>query len=230
MITSVSNEKIKELIKLKQKKYRIENKKFLIEGYHLVEEAYKKGILIEVFSVKAENYPNSTLISENVLRKLTFSKSPQKIVGVCQFFNNQYESDKILVLDNINDPGNFGTLLRTALAFGYKRIIVSEDTCDQYNDKVIRSSQGAIFNVQIIRGNLPQLLKKLENFKIIGATLNGEFQRPSREKIALVLGNESQGINSEVLKCCQQLVSIEVAEVESLNVAAAGSILMHSFK
>ncbi|XMB87024.1 RNA methyltransferase [Mycoplasmatota bacterium WC44] len=231
MIQSMSNNKVKELNKLNKKKHRLEEGKFLVEGYHLVEEAKKAGYLLEVLSTEDYDFENVTLVDRLIIEKLSKSKSPQDVIGVCKMIDKNIQSDKILILDDISDPGNFGTLLRSAVGFGFEKIIVSKDTCDEYNDKVIRSSQGAIFHVDIVRGDLVSEIKALSEYKIIGTDLKGKTNyEDTVEKIALVLGNESRGMSEEVKEYCDEMLLIEINKIESLNVAIAGSILMHMIK
>ncbi len=236
-ILSVNNEYIKYLLKLKEKKFRQQEKKFLIEGYHLVEEAYKANVLKEVLvidDITAFNNTNKIKVNESIIKKLSSTITPQKIIGVCEInSNSDLIGDKILLLDNINDPGNLGTIIRSAVGFGVTTIIMGPDCVDLYNDKVIRSTQGAIFRINIIVKNLKEIIKKLKEkeVQIIGTSLESSvflqnIKKPNR--YAIILGNEANGIKQELLDLTDLNVKIEISEqLESLNVAVAGSIIMY---
>lgn len=242
VITSIQNPKIKDLAKLKEKKYRDECKRYLIEGIHLIEMA--KEYLLEILVVDEKIIPKDSyfkkipvnIVSEDVIKKLSFTKSPQPIIGVCIYFNNEVLlNNRVLLLDNLQDPGNIGTILRSALAFNVNEIVMSKDTVDIYNDKVIRSSQGAIYKLNIVYKDLKEtidILKK-NNVKVFGTSLvNGKNLR-SIEKInnyALILGNEGNGVNKELLSITNENIFIEMEDkIDSLNVSIAGAIIMHYF-
>lgn len=239
IIKSINNSYIKELSKLHIKKYREQAEKFIIEGYHLVNEAKAANLLLEVLITKEEERIKgtlNTLVNKDIIKKLAKTKNPQDIIGICKIkkatalFGNRF-----LLLDNINDPGNLGTLIRTALGFGIDQIIVSSDTVDLYNDKVIRGAQGALFKIPIITGDLITYIEKLKACKtsIIGTALsNGKGLKDMEKsnKYAIILGNEAKGIKEEILKLTDENVKIEIDEkLESLNVAIAGAILMYHF-
>jgi rRNA methylases len=242
IITSVKNEKIKQLIKLKQKKYRDETQTFLIEGYHLVEEALKMNCVSLL--IKSEDcfdsidFKDKLIVSTAIIEKLSFSKKPQPVMALCHYldFDIDYSlAQKILILDDVQDPGNVGTLIRTALAFNYDGILISNKNADIYNDKVIRSTQGAIFKIPIIKTNLIKEINLLKefNFNIIGTSLNksillDELKLNNTQKLVVILGNEGSGISQEVLKKVDISIKIPISkQVESLNVAVAGAIVLY---
>ena len=148
-ILSDNNQKIKELIKLNMPKYRKELKMFIVEGAHLVDEAKKASLLIEAFSI--EEKEGYTLISESAMKKICHTDTIVTEIGLCKLIEKNELKDKLLILDAIQDPGNLGSLMRSAKAFGFNTIILGEGTCDIYNDKAIRSSQGAIFKLNFIK-------------------------------------------------------------------------------
>ena len=236
-ITSLNNEYIKKIAKLKDKKHRNEEKKFLIEGFHLIEEAYKANILIELFVVKAiEKYNDipQVKVNEKIIEKLSSTNSPQSIIGVCKIKDNtKIRGNKILLLDNINDPGNMGTLIRSSLGFGIDTIVISEDSVDVYNEKTVRATQGALFHSNIVVDNLEKCIKSLkeENITIIGTSLKSSkplSDIKNKDKYAIILGNEANGVKEKLLKQTDINVKIEMNEkLESLNVAVAGSIIMY---
>ncbi len=235
-ILSVNNELIKNTAKLKDKKYRIEQQEFLIEGYHLVNEAYNKNRLVKVFTIDDVEFKNVEIIkvSKEVIKKLSNTINPQNIVGVCKMERDiNLEGNKFLILDCVSDPGNMGTLIRSALGFGIDTIIISNDSVDIYNDKVIRSTQGALFNVHIIVMPVKEAIKKLKqkDVLIIGTSLKSSIdlrEIKKQEKYAIILGNEARGLSNEV--CSMTDVNVRIAidkQLESLNVAVAGSIVMY---
>lgn len=240
-ITSINNEYIKSLMKLKEKKYRAEQKKFLIEGYHLVNEAYNSHCL-EAILVTDEKIHNqykdidAIKVNSNILKKLSFTTSPQEIVGICSCkSDNGIRGSKILLLDNVNDPGNLGTLIRTGLGFNIDTIILGLDCVDLYNDKVIRATQGAIFKINIITQDLNESIQYLKsnNIPVIGTSLQSSIDLKNSNitnKYGLLLGNEAQGVKKELLKQTDMNVKIITnPALESLNVAVAGSIIMYYF-
>lgn len=242
-IQSVNNPYIKDLAKLKEKKYRNINKKYIVEGFHLVKEAYLKNVLKEVLyvdalDIKEINNPNISFIKVNkeVINKLSDTTNPQSIMGICEIKDveidyNDY--DHLLILDGVNDPGNLGTLIRTALGFNIDLIVLSKDTVDLYNSKSIRATQGAMFALPIIYRDLEKELDliKRSNIKIIGTSLNTNNKLDSLEKIdryAIVLGNEARGAKESTLEKTDINVIIETnKKLESLNVSIAGAIMMY---
>jgi len=228
MITSLTNQKVKELVKLQNKKNRIAAGLFLVEGFHLVEEAMKAGVLVEVLSTEEYNFKKNTLVTEHIIEKLANTKAPQGVIGVCEFPNIDIVSNKILVLD-ISNPINLGTLLRSALGFGFKKVILSKNSCDEFSDKVLRGSQGAIFHIEIERMELAEVIEKYSDYEILAADMSGATEFAVPEKVVLILGNESFGLPDEI-KASTKLISIDTDSIESLNLSVAGSILMHTLK
>jgi len=222
-INSIHNQKIKKLSKLLTKKGRINSDYFLVDGKHLVEEAISLGIAIEVFSTSNVG----TKVTKDVIRKLSDTKTPQEIVAVVKKQKAKSITSKVLVLNNIQDPGNIGTLIRSAKAFGYETVITNIK--DIYNPKIIRSSQGAILSINI----LPiSSYKDLNEHQLIGTIVKDGIDikdfKPNK-KHAIVLGNESKGLLIEEQKDMDVNVTIK-SNFESLNVAIAGSIIMNEYK
>lgn len=231
MIQSVDNPKIKEIRKLVLAKYRKKERKFIVEGAHLVEEAKKIGVLLEAFSI--EEKPGYTKVSEAVMKSISNTDSVVKEVGLCKYIEKNDLSQHILILDGIQDPGNMGTLLRSACAFGFKTLFISNSSVDIYNDKVIRASQGAIFKLNFIFGNPKDFISNLKGYKIYGT--NVVLGKPletikKEEKLAIVLGNEGNGISKEVQDLNLDNIYIPMEDTESLNVAIAGSIIMYQLR
>ena len=237
LITSVHNEHIKELVKLKEKKYRDESNTFLVETKHLVLEAYKAGLIKELILEQDEIFPLDvpiTYVSKEVLKKLSSVESPSKVMAVVnkREVENTY-GEKVLILDRIQDPGNLGTIIRSAVAFNIKTIICSPDTVDFYNPKVVRASQGMMFHIPILVKDTKEVINELRknDYKIVGTKVtNGKDVRTASiySHFALIIGNEGQGISKEIDEMCDEYLYIKMNEnCESLNASVAASILLY---
>lgn len=234
--TSINNEHIKEIKKLNQKKYRDINNKFIIEGEHLIEEALKNNIVEEIFLLEGfnRNYQIKTnYINEKVMKYITELDSIPKAIGICHKKNDQVNGNHILVLDNIQDPGNLGTIIRSAVAFNIDTIILNKKGVDLYNSKVLRSTQGMIFNINIVIEDLTKILKdlKTKNYKIITTRVDGGKlikHLEKNEKFAIIIGNEGQGVSQELQNLSDEYIYIPMNEkCESLNAAVATSIILY---
>ena len=227
-IESLSNAKVKNWNKLKEKKYRDEAGLFLIEGDHLIKEALKKQMVVSTIGLN-ETYDYT--VNPEILKKLSSQKSGTKEIAVVKKIEEKkVQGDKILILDNIQDPGNLGTIIRSAVAFNISTIILSDDCVDLYNDKVIRSSEGMIFNINIVRKKLIEIIPKLKEngYTVYATTVNGNGYFENDSKIALVIGNEGNGIKEDILNLCDKNITIKMnKECESLNAGVAASILMY---
>lgn len=231
MITSKDNKEIKYINKLRKASFRDSEGIFIVEGFHLVEEAYKRGLLLKVISTKEEafNVPH-LIVSESILKHLSNLTSPN-IIGLVKINeNNNIEGNLILALDNIQDPGNLGTILRSAKAFNVKTILLSQESVSLYNDKVIRSGQGLIFDLNIIRCDLAEMIKNL-GFKVLITDVDGGTDVKDyklKERSILVMGSEGRGISEKIKELKDEALYIKMNEdCESLNVAVAASIIMH---
>lgn len=235
MITSIQNELIKETIKLKQKKYRLERNLFLVEGYHMVEEAFHLGLIQTIFYVQDCPYPfpNQVQVTSDVMKKLSDVETPQGIIAVCEKPRTNKDSKRVLLLDHIQDPGNLGTLFRSAVAFGFHTVILDE-CVDPFNPKVIRATQGALFKLQIEESSISSFISNHPNWTIIGTDLKTDVTLENYHELptllALVLGNEGNGVDPSILAKTTQNIKITMQNTESLNVSVAGSILMHHFQ
>ena len=231
MLTSLDNPKIKELIKLKKAKERKKENKFIVEGPHLVKEARNLNLLIEAFSL--EEKEGYTAISKQIMDKISETDTTVTEIGLCKMLNSNKLCDKLLILDAVQDPGNLGAIMRSANAFGFKTIVLGEGTCDIYNPKVIRSSQGAIFKLNFINANIIEFLDTLTDYEIYGTNvINGiELDKVNKkEKIAVILGNEGNGIKKEIFDKLEKNIYIPMENTESLNVAIAASIIMYKLR
>jgi len=239
LITSLDNDKIKKCLKLKDKKYRDLYNEFLVEGEHLVIEAYRSGLLEEILIKKDEvtmlDAP-ITYISDEIVKALSTLEVPSHIFGLCKKKEESKELGKrILMLDRVQDPGNIGTIIRSSKAFGIDTLVLGEGCCDLYNEKVIRSTQGNGFHMNIISGNLIDMIKdlKAKEVPILGTrVVYGEDIRNltnrDKECFCLIMGNEGRGVNSDILELCDKFIYIEMDDqVESLNVGVATSILLY---
>ncbi len=232
-ITSPNNEHIKYLQKLKQKKYREEEKRFLIEDEHLINEALKKGCVEEIIAINEySSFDNVTYVNEKIMKMLSSQVTGAKIIAVCHFFKEKIDYEQnIIVLDNIQDPGNLGTIIRSAVAFNFKNIVLSPDTVSIYNEKAIRASEGMLFHVNFLKTALIPFLKNLDAsyLKVTTNVTNGkDIKELKGNKYALVIGNEGHGVTEVVSELCDEFVYIKMNKnCESLNAGVAASILMY---
>ncbi len=236
-IRSLQNEQVKRWARLHTKKERDLRKQFLIEGEHLLEEAKTAGIVETIISSEQRKETDIPVVyvSEAVLKKLSSSVSGASVIGVCRMKEEQVpEWKRVLMLDCVQDPGNLGTLIRTAVSFGYDAVYLSEDCCDGYNEKTIRSTQGALFHIPVIRTDLRALCEamKRKGVTVVAAALDASVPMRSvapSEKMAFILGNEGNGIRRQLQEEADIRMRIEMSGFESLNVAVAGGILMYHF-
>ena len=237
LITSINNNHIKELYRLKQKKYRDESKTILVETKHLVLEAYKAGLIKELIIEKNEIFPldiKPLYVTKEIIKKLSSLETPSNIMAVVKKREETTEiGEKVLILDKIQDPGNLGTIIRSAVAFNIDTIICSNDTVDIYNPKVVRASQGMMFHIPIIIKDTQKIIKELKekDYKIIGTKVtNGHDVRTASiySHFALIIGNEGQGISKQIEELCDEYLYIKMNEnCESLNASVAASILLY---
>lgn len=235
-ITSINNEYIKEISKLNEKKYRDKSNKYLIEGLHLVTEALKYDIIDTIIIREDFSYETDIkhiIVSNEVMKKLSDNPSIPKIMAIVYKKESTISGNKILLLDRLQDPGNLGTIIRSAVAFNFDTIILSNDTVDLYNSKVLRSTQGMLFNINILRQDLTNVINELKNnnYTIYGTKVdNGNDVKEinNTNKFALIIGNEGTGISDNILKQCDKYLYIKMNNnCESLNAGVAASILMY---
>jgi TrmH family RNA methyltransferase len=250
----LSLSRLKQLRSLATKKGREEKKKFLIEGLRLCQEAFHSDWRIETVLYTQEFVESKAgkqlidLVNQNkfpsyqiknaVLKKLSDTKTPPGIlfeVSIKEFeLDSILKKNLILLLDHLQDPGNLGTLIRSADAFGFGGIILSEGTVELFNPKVVRSTMGSLFHLPILTEvNLPKIIPKLkkENFQILSTDLEEgtDFEEVKLfSKIALIIGNETQGVSSEIFSLADEKIKIPLlGKAESLNASVAGGILMY---
>ncbi len=246
-IESKNNNLFKEIKKLKEKKHRIKSNKYLIEGLRFVEEAIKSKVSIDsiIFteSFKEKNPDLFLKINENIkliqmnetlLKQLCSTENPQGIVGVINMQNKELKSGELVILvDKVQDPGNMGTIIRTAHAAGAAGIVMTKGTVDIYNDKTLRSTMGSIFYIPIVEDDSLDFVKSLkkEGYKLVVSSLQGKnnfFEENLQGKVMIAVGNEGNGVSDEVYDIADIKVKIPMpGEAESLNVAVATSIMIY---
>ena len=254
IITSKENEMIKNIKKLKEKKYRDQEHKFLVEGIKMVKEALEEKEQIDKIVVCEDCINDNTIdqellyeiakqdciyVTEKVFQSITEVTNPQGILAVLKKENGEeqisYNEDIIVVLDGIQDPGNLGTILRTIDSIGLTQVILSEKTADPYNPKVVRSTMGAIYRVNMIRSqNIIETLKNIKKhqYEIVATSLQTEksIYDNNYEKKVIVVGNEANGVSKEILELANQKVKIPMpGKAESLNVAVATGIILYEY-
>lgn len=235
-LSSKDNKKIKETLSYQDGKDDF----FLVEGFHMVEMALENASAVRIFSLK--EYPHGEvefyLTNEAIIKRLSSSKTPEGIVALCKKKKEEKPfSDVIVYLDELQDPGNVGTILRTCLAFGYQDVFLSKGCASAYSSKTLSSSQGAIFKLNIKEGNVPPeediLSLKEKDYKILATDLKSSYplKELSIEKpYALILGNEGRGVNPKILSLADKKVRIEMDGIDSLNVGVAAGILLYELK
>lgn len=243
-IESTQNKQVKEWKKLLSRKGRKKQKKYIIEGVHLVEEAKRYGASIDTLLIREDKVTeykelvtdSSLIISKEVSHVLTDAITDQ---GILAIVNIDEEKDAvgldkpILLVDEVQDPGNIGTLIRSADAAGFGAVVLGEGSADLYNPKTIRSTQGSHFHLTVIQDELEKWVDRLqsEGLPVYGTALDGRAVShrtvSPRRSFGLIVGNEGSGVNPTLLNKTTQNLYIPIkGKAESLNVAVAGSILM----
>ncbi len=241
-ITSVNNNQIKYYNSLHQKKNRDKENLYLVEGAHLVEEAFKLNLLDTVISSsehELEKYPGvkHIYVTDMIIDKLSTTQTPQNIIGVVRKEEKDFQiCDKMIVLDGVSDPGNVGTIIRTSLALGVKTIILSSEAIDLYNEKLIRATQGAFFQANLYQMDLGELYRLLKenNIPLIATSLKANTninELPKLSKYALCMGNEANGISNITAANATYSVIIPLQNnIESLNVATSHAIILYQLE
>ena len=253
-ITSKDNELIKHIRKLKDKKYRDESNEYVVEGVKLVEEAVKenakiKQIIVCEDTTRTYEIPTQIMleiaryecisVSNKIFNIITQVTNPQGIMAIieknAQNAKIDYTQDIIVVLDDVQDPGNLGTILRTVDSIGLNQIIVSKGTADAFNSKVVRSTMGAIFRIKIIEvENLAQAIKEMRkhHFKLMVTSLqtkNSIYDIDFYKKI-IVIGNEANGVSKEIQDMADEKAKIPMlGRTESLNASVAAGVVMYEY-
>ena len=236
IITSTDNNKIKLINKLKQKKYRDIENKFVIETENLIKEALENSMLLEIYILTGETLPFKVNVpiyevTNEVMNKIK-NINTSKVIGICRKkSNNNYQGTKYLMLDGVQDPGNLGTIIRSAVAFNIDTIILSNTCCDLYNDKTVRATEGAIFKANIIRRDLKESIDYLNNLKIkiygTDVKCGKEVKTIEKDNYCIIIGSEGNGISQEIKEKIKENIYIKIHNVESLNVAIVTSIILY---
>ena len=254
VITSKDNEFVKHVKKLKEKKYIDQSQEFIIEGIKLVKEAIEEkanikqiiicdncedtGIIPKDLMYEIAKY-NCIYVTENILKTMSDVNAPQGIMAIIGRNNKEkdidYSQDIIVALDDIQDPGNLGTILRTVDSIGLNQILVSKGTADCYNPKVVRSTMGAIFRIKIIEcEDLEQTLKETQknNFKLVVSSLqtNNCLYDINFDKKVIIIGNEANGVEPQIQEMADEKIKIPMlGKTESLNASVATGIILYEY-
>lgn len=229
-ITSMHNDLVKFWVSLKNKKVRDKERKFIVEGDHLIDEARKNNLIEYVISCVDENA--EYFVTKEIMEKISNQQSISYNVAVVNFIPEDAINGNILILDNLQDPGNLGTIIRSATVFNINTIILSDDSVDLYNPKVVRATEGMIFNLNIIRRDLNKIIPVLKNlgYKLIGTDVKKgmDVRNIRKENVAIVIGNEGSGMKNETKNMCDEFINIKMMDTcESLNAGVAASIIMY---
>ena len=245
-IASKQNVRIKSWKKLHTAKGRQKAERYLIEGVHLVEEALKAAVRIETLIISThftlDFSVDSTIelveVSEEVVKELSLTPTPQGIFAVCELPKQLTVWEPIgthyLLVDAVQDPGNLGTIIRTADAAGYDGILLGEGTVDVYNDKVLRSTQGSLWHLEILNLPLEEAVSQLQahGIPVYATALHQEaidYREIQQSQCAIIVGNEGQGVRQSLIDQSDASVYIPMkGKAESLNVAVATGILLFS--
>ena len=240
LITSRDNSKIKHIRKLLDKKNSFNEGLFVIEGENLIEEAIKNNLLTELYVLDGYpcnydfDYDNVTL---DVMKSISSLSSTPRLIGISKFINKSELGNRIVILDGVQDPGNIGTIIRNSVAFDVDTIVLSKGCVSPYNDKVLRSTGGMIYNINIVISDIESIIEELKkkNIKIYGTSLKSSISlqnMPKSDKYAIVFGNEGNGVSERVLNKCDMNVRIDMnSSCESLNVGvSSGIVLYHMYK
>ena len=235
IIESVSNQNFKFISKLKMKKYRDKENSFIIESRKLVDEAIASSAKIDfVFlrqGVSFETGYKTLVFNETLFNKLSSMTSPDGIGAVIKKKEvREISSPKILLLDGINDPGNLGTMVRSAEAFGFSDVILLPGAVDFYNEKTLRASMGSVFRLNIQDMTYDDVKKLKPSYKVLSADMDGldirDYKKDS--KIIIAIGNEANGLSQIMREITDDFIKIPMeGEIESLNAAIAASIIMN---
>lgn len=254
VISSKDNELIKNIKKLKDKKYRDINNEFIIEGIKLIHEAIKENAKIKSIVVCEDCLKTQTIeqnllyeiakynciyVTEKVFETLTDVINPQGVLAIVvkqsTEDNIMFDQDIIVVLDGIQDPGNLGAILRTLDSANLKQVIISKNSADAFNPKVVRATMGAIFRINIIESdNLIQTLKNIKKhkFKIVATTLetNNTIYDIDYDKKVIVIGNEANGVSEDIINLSDEQIKIPMlGRTESLNASIATAIVLYEY-
>ena len=236
MITSLDNKQVKSWYKLHQKKYRLDN--YLILDESIVLDAYNNNYLETLIYTndKTFEFDNAYEVSKEVLNKISKNRNINYL-GIGKKINENISyCERILILDNLQDPLNIGRIMECCDIFGFKDIILSLNCADIYNEKCLEASKGSIYKLNILHSDLFEIIKELKekNYKIYATGLTNNtkniYQINNDDKMVFILGNEGSGVRKEIMDISDEIIKIDMANIDSLNVGMAGAIIMHKFK
>lgn len=244
MLTSLTHPLVKRLVKLREcSKERKKSQSALVEGKKMVEELSEKRVVLNCLAREASLFPLAVpkkachLVTQALIDKVAGSNSPEGIVAEVAMpeYRDLSSVRRLLVLDAVSDPGNLGTLIRTAYALGWDGAYLTEGSCDPFNDKALRAAKGATFHLPLEKGEVGEIVKRIKNGAVAyAADLHGEVltvaEKEKEEALILILGNESHGVSKTLVDASKRLLIPMKGEMESLNVAAAGAILLWSLR
>ena len=229
VIKSSDNKKFKSLKKLLTKKEREKTKTFLIEGKNIIEEAKKHNKILTYITDDLNKIEDNIFYVDKKLKEsLSSLKNSNEDIALVKYLDiKEVSTDTILLIDDVRDPSNLGTILRTALAFNIKDVVLSLNTVDLYNPKVLRASEGAIFSLNILREDLISFISKHKDYKVLSTFLKAnDLKALKTNKKMIVIGNEGKGVSEEILKISDDYLKIPIKNIDSLNVAIATSIIL----
>ncbi len=240
LITSSSNSKIKHIRKLLDKKNSLKEGLFVIEGENLIEEAIKNNLLVELYLLDGCDNKfgfECDYITLDVMKSISSLPSTSRVIGVSKYINKSKLGKRVVLLDGVQDPGNVGTIIRNAVAFGVHSVVFSKGCVSPYNSKVLRSTGGMIYNINIIIDDLKNVISKLKqsNIKVYATSLKASISlenMPKSDSYGIVFGNEGNGVSNEIIDLCDKSIRIDMnKECESLNVGVStGIVLYYMFK
>ena len=238
-INSTENSRIVKYAKLKQKKYRDLYQLFIVEEKHLIEEAIKADLLDTLIIREGCENPfgrEPLWVSETVMKKISNNVSLNDCIGICRIpEEKEIKGNSFIILENVQDPGNVGTIIRTAYSLGYDAVLLSKGCASPYSYKTVQSTQGALFHIPVITGEIEELISvvKEAGCKVYATALDCSHplsETVKTEKYALLMGNEGQGLSDKAISLSDESIRIEMANFESLNVAIAMGICAYWFK
>ena len=234
-ITSLNNKNVIKWAKLKKTKYQNQYQQFIIEEKLLIEEAEKAKVNFKLIKRKGvEDGHADFIVSDEVMKKISTNKSLNDVVALCDFYQKEVESvNKIVYLDNVQDPGNVGTIIRSAHAFGFEQVVLANNTVNKYNYKLVRATKGSMFHISIV-DSIDLEKYKSNGYQVVVTALDKEAKElesiENKDKMIIVFGNEGQGVSSKIEKLASKKAYIKMNNFDSLNVASSAAIVLHHFK
>ena len=236
LITSKDNSRIKHIRKLLDKKTSMNEGLFVIEGENLIEEAIKNNLLVELYVLDGVNVNYNfeyNTVTLDVMKSISNLSSTPRLIGVSKYINKNNLGNRIVLLDDVQDPGNAGTIIRNAVAFNIDTVVFSKNSVSPYNEKVLRSTGGMIYNTNIIISDLDTIIGEIKSkgINVYGTSLKSSKSlenSPKSDKYAVVFGNEGNGVSESILNKCDLNIRIDMnKECESLNVGVSSGIILY---